>query len=85
MDKNFKPQNQGEGDRESARRYNKNVEKFANSGEVDQAAERAKTDVDGPEGEKLRQAEQEGKKRAAEEDPELRRKGDVDEKKSTNG
>lgn len=81
MNNNVKPQNQGEGDRESARRYNENVEKFNNSGEVEKAAERAKTDVDGPEGETLRQAEREGKKRIAEEDPEVRRKGNVDEKK----
>jgi hypothetical protein len=76
MNKNFKPENQGEGDRESARRYNQNAEKFAHSGDVDQAAEKAKTDLEGPEGDKLREAEQQGKKRIAEEDPQLWQKGD---------
>lgn len=36
-----KPRNQGEGDRESARRYNKDTQEFVESGKVDEAARRA--------------------------------------------
>lgn len=75
MNKKFKPENQGEGDRESARRYNQNAEDFSQSGQVKEAAEQAKRDVEGPDGAKLRSAEQEGKKRIAEEDPAVKRQG----------
>ncbi|HTE55363.1 MAG TPA: hypothetical protein VK698_31130 [Kofleriaceae bacterium] len=67
----FKPDNQGEGNRDAARRYNQEVEKHAHSGLSDQAAEKAREDVDGPGGEALRQAERDGKKHIAEEDPEV--------------
>jgi hypothetical protein len=67
----FKPENQGEGNRDAARRYNESVEKHARSGKSEDAAEQAREDVDGPEAERLRQAEREGKKRIAEEDPEV--------------
>src|SRR5262245_12962150 len=56
--------NQGEGDRASARRYNRNVGKFIESGQVPFAAEDAAEAVGGPEGEWLRKAEAEGKARA---------------------
>lgn len=63
--------NQGEGDRESARRYNANVKEHIESGQSEAAAERARRDIEGPEAEELSRAEQEGKKRIAEEDPEV--------------
>ena len=63
--------NQGEGDRESARRYNANVAEHIESGKSEEAAERARRDLEGPEAEELTRAEQEGKKRIAEEDPEV--------------
>jgi hypothetical protein len=66
-----KDKNQGEGDRESARRYNANAKEHAGSGRSEQAAEQARRDIEGPEAEELSRAEQEGKKRIAEEDPEV--------------
>ena len=62
---------QGEGDRESARRYNEHVKEHAASGRSEQAAQQARRDLEGPEAEELSRAEQEGKKRIAEEDPEV--------------
>lgn len=60
-----KPRNQGEGDRESAKRYNENTQKFVESGKVDEAARRAgKGDQ-----QELERAEQIGKDRAKELDP----------------
>jgi len=56
--------NQGEGDRESARRYNEDTQKFAKSGKVDEAARTATED---------RAAEDKGRERAKEDDPQLRR------------
>lgn len=52
--------NQGEGDRESARRYNEAQQKFVKSGKVDKAARDAKEDT---------AAEQKGLSRAKEFDP----------------
>jgi hypothetical protein len=56
--------NQGEGDRESARRYNEATRKFVESGKVEQAAHEATEDP---------AAEAEGRRRAKEFDPETRR------------
>lgn len=56
--------NQGEGDRESAQRYNEQTQKFVKSGKVDQAAREAKEDPE---------AEAKGRERAKEFDPETRR------------
>lgn len=56
--------NQGEGDRESAQRYNEATRKFVESGKVEQAAHDAKEDL---------AAEEKGRERAKEFDPETRR------------
>ncbi|HEX7044203.1 MAG TPA: hypothetical protein VF203_06290 [Burkholderiales bacterium] len=56
--------NQGEGDRESARRYNEDQQRFAKSGKVEQAAREAKADP---------AAEREGRGRAKELDPAVHR------------
>jgi hypothetical protein len=63
------PKNQGEGDRESAERYNEKTQEFVESGKVDEAARRA------GEGdpEEMRKAEEAGKKRAKELDPAVER------------
>lgn len=58
-------QNQGEGDRESARRYNEHNREFVESGKVDEAARNAEPD---PEAEKA------GRERAKELDPEVEHK-----------
>lgn len=64
-----KPTNQGEGDRESAKRYNRNTQEFVKSGKVEEAAKRA-GDADPKE---LEEAEKEGKKRSKELDPAVER------------
>ncbi len=56
---------QGEGDRESAKRYNEDTQDFVESGKVDDAAKKA------GEGDKdeMERAEKAGKDRAKDEDP----------------
>jgi hypothetical protein len=66
-----KPDNEGEGSKSAARRYNDRAEEHVRSGKSDDAAEQAREDVDGPDGEELRKAEAEGKRHIAEEDPEV--------------
>ncbi|MGF1626326.1 MAG: hypothetical protein ACFCVH_15700 [Alphaproteobacteria bacterium] len=63
----------GEGDYAAARRYRKDVEEFAKSGDVEGAAREAEKAVEGKEGDALREAEKAGKERARGEDPKLRR------------
>ena len=60
-----KPRNQGEGDRESAKRYNEDTQEFVESGKVEEAAKKA------GQGDKkeMERAEQAGKDRAKELDP----------------
>ena len=60
-----KPKVQGEGDRESAKRYNEDTREFVESGKVDEAARKA------GEGDKeeMERAEKAGKDRAKELDP----------------
>ncbi len=65
-------QNEGEGNRTAARQYNKEQEKFARSGKVEEKARDAAKAVDGSEGDALREAELVGKRHAAEEDPEVK-------------
>lgn len=66
--------NQGEGDKESARKYNEEAEAFAKSGKVTKAARDAKDALDGSEGAELKQAENAGKARSKGEDPQLHKK-----------
>ena len=66
--------NEGEGNKTAAREYNKATADFTKSGEVESKAREAKRAVDGAEGEKLREAEREGRSHSHGEDPELRRK-----------
>jgi hypothetical protein len=69
MNKNHdKPENEGEGNRTSDRRYRQGVGDFAKSGKVDDAAKKAAKDVDKNDP-SLREAELAGKARVAEEDP----------------
>jgi hypothetical protein len=56
--------NQGEGDREAARRYNEHASEFATHGDVTGAAEDARDAIDSNEGPHLREAEERGKKPA---------------------
>jgi len=61
--------NQGEGNREAARRYNEAQRKFVESGKVEKSAEEAKRAVQGKERAELRNAEEKGRSRAREIDP----------------
>lgn len=62
-------ENQGEGDRKSAERYNKATQEFVKSGKVDEAAKKA-ADQDPKEAER---AEKAGREHLKEEDPEVHR------------
>ena len=66
-------QNEGEGNRTAARAYNRKAKQFAETGPVERQARKAKADLDGPEGEALREAELVGKSHSHGEDPALRR------------
>ena len=59
-------ENQGEGDREAARRYNEDQRGFVESGKVDEAARKAA----GQDPAEAKKAEQAGRERAKEFDPE---------------
>jgi hypothetical protein len=58
----------GEGDYESAKRYQKDAADFAHSGKVDKAAQDAKKAREGDERPELDRAEDEGRSRAKEPD-----------------
>jgi hypothetical protein len=66
--------NEGEGNQTAAREYNDAQKRFAESGKVAPAAKDAARAVDGPEGPKLRQAEELGKRHAHGEDPNVKNK-----------
>jgi hypothetical protein len=65
----------GEGDYESARRFNQNSTDYVkhNKQKIAHAAQNAKDALDGPERAALEQAEFEGKRRAKGEDPAISR------------
>jgi hypothetical protein len=63
---------QGEGDYRSARKYNQATREFVRSGRVDQAARAAQPRSE-EEKRKLEQAEREGRSRAKDEDPAVKR------------
>jgi hypothetical protein len=64
---------QGEGNHEADRRYREDTKRFIDSGRVEEAAREAKRAVE-TDGEELARAEEEGKSRIAEEDPEVRKR-----------
>ncbi len=64
---------QGEGDYESARRYDKDVRDFVKTGNVEKAAEEAKTAREGSERAELDRAEKAGKDKAKGFDPQVKR------------
>jgi hypothetical protein len=61
--------NQGEGDRESAARYNEAARKFVKSGRVEEAVERA----GGQDTEEAERSEEAGRRRSKEVDPAVHR------------
>jgi len=57
------PQNEGEGSRSAARRYDRDVERAAkDERHVESAAKNAEEALEGPEGDELRKAEERGKR-----------------------
>jgi len=68
--------NQGEGDRESAGRYNEATREFVESGKVEEASERAA----GQDPQEAGNSERAGRERAKEEDPAVHREYDKPEK-----
>ena len=75
-----KLKNEGEGSRSGAKAYNDATRKFVESGQVDDAAQKAKRAVDGGEKPQLKQAETEGKRHSKGEDPALRKQSEVGRK-----
>jgi hypothetical protein len=60
--------NEGEGNRTADRQYREGVSRHISSGESEPAADEARRALDGDEADDLREAEQEGKSRAAADD-----------------
>lgn len=58
------PENQGEGNRNAAAKYNEGATKFAHSGKVEKAAQDAEKALEGPEQAELKNAEAKGKSHA---------------------
>jgi len=72
MNENRKPAGEkGKTDLEPARRYREKVVKHDQTSDTQEEAEKARRDLEGPEGDELRRAEDAGRERTAEEDPEL--------------
>jgi hypothetical protein len=55
---------QGEGNYDATHRYNKGVEQSVEKGNSEELAEKAKKALEGPEGDELRDAEEQGKQGA---------------------
>jgi hypothetical protein len=69
--------NEGEGNRTAAKAYNRDTQRFVESGRVEAKAREAQQAVDGPEGDALKRAEAEGRRHSHGEDPALKRPQDT--------
>jgi hypothetical protein len=67
------PQNEGEGSRTAARAYNEKTKRFVESEDVEAKAEEAARALESQEGDELRKAEEQGRSRLREEDPQVHR------------
>ncbi|MCU0893087.1 MAG: hypothetical protein MUD06_01995 [Rhodospirillales bacterium] len=65
--------NQGEGNREAAKAYNEETQRFVEAGKVEKSAADAKAAVEGEEKAELEEAERAGRARAKEFDPNVKR------------
>ena len=65
--------NEGEGNRTAAKAYNKGVQDFEKTGQVDKKAREAADALDGPEAQALKDAEAKGKSHSHGEDPLLKK------------
>lgn len=74
-----RPPVEGEGNRTADADYRERTKRFIDSGKVDEKAKEARRALEGEEGDELREADEEGRSHAAEEDPQVvldrRRKG----------
>lgn len=77
-------QNQGEGNRDAARRYNEAGKAFAESGRVERAAHDANPKNE-QEARELRQAEEAGRSHAKEEDPAVRGANEIHDREKGQG
>ncbi|HTJ65469.1 MAG TPA: hypothetical protein VL899_16830 [Alphaproteobacteria bacterium] len=66
-------QNEGEGNRTAARAYNKGVQDFEKTGQVEKKAREAADALNGPEAKALKDAEAEGRSHSHGEDPALKK------------
>ena len=67
-------ENQGEGNITAAKEYNEKARQFIEHENVEQHARAAREALEGEEGKALREAEEQGRKHAHEEDPQIERK-----------
>ncbi len=65
--------NQGEGNREAAKAYNEETQRFVEAGKVEKSAAEAKAAVEGEEKAELEEAERIGRAHAKEFDPNVKR------------
>jgi hypothetical protein len=65
--------NQGEGNREAAKQYNKDTQEFVDREQVGERAQEAEDALEGKEGEALRKADEKGRAKAEELDPQVHR------------
>ena len=65
--------NEGEGNRTAAKAYNKGVQDFEKTGQVEKKAREAADALDGPEAAELKKAEEVGKAHSHGEDPALKK------------
>ena len=69
--------NEGEGNRTAARAYNKGVQDFEKTGQVEKKAREAADALSGPDAAELKKAEEIGKSHSHGEDPALKKGGRV--------
>ena len=65
--------NEGEGNRTAARAYNKGVQDFEKTGQVDKKAREAADALSGPDAKDMKKAEEVGKSHSHGEDPALKK------------
>lgn len=66
-------QNQGEGNQTAAKQYNEQTKQFVETQDVEAKAQEAAAAMEGDEAAELRQAEDKGRSKALEEDPQVHR------------
>jgi hypothetical protein len=65
--------NQGEGNRDADKRYREDAKDFVRSHDTDELGDKARTALEGDQGENLKKAEKAGRKKAKAFDPQVKR------------